>query len=198
MSAKLRITASLFATICLSASTAAAVAAPGDAESKDEAVRGDGPPPTLRGIEQHRRAAADYRRAFKRANKAGVAPKRRADLIDLRIDQVRKRTGELHAAVRDEAAAGRAKAERQGSFPTPESVGVSSATLSAIASCESGGSPTAVNAAGYYGKYQFDAGTWAGVGGSGLASEASEAEQDYRAALLYARAGSSPWPVCGR
>ena len=27
---------------------------------------------------------------------------------------------------------------------------------------------------------------------------ASEAEQDKRAAMLYAREGASPWPVCGR
>ena len=82
-------------------------------------------------------------------------------------------------------------------IPTPESVGVSQATLDAIGVCESGGDATAVNAAGYYGKYQFDLGTWASVGGSGNPAEAPEAEQDYRAALLYSRAGSSPWPVCG-
>ena len=76
--------------------------------------------------------------------------------------------------------------------------GVSQSTLDAIAACESGGDPTAVNAAGYYGKYQFDTGTWAAVGGSGNPAEASEAEQDYRAALLYSRAGASPWPVCGQ
>ena len=85
-----------------------------------------------------------------------------------------------------------------GGYPTPESVGVSSATLSAIASCESGGDPTAVSADGAYrGKYQFDYGTWASVGGSGDPAAAPEAEQDYRAALLYARGGSSPWPMCG-
>ena len=85
-----------------------------------------------------------------------------------------------------------------GDYPTPESVGVSSATLDAIASCESGGDPTAVSADGAYrGKYQFDYGTWASVGGSGDPAAAPEAEQDYRAALLYARGGSSPWPICG-
>jgi soluble lytic murein transglycosylase-like protein len=84
------------------------------------------------------------------------------------------------------------------SRPTPESVGVSSATLDAIASCESGGDPTAVSADGAYrGKYQFDYGTWALVGGSGDPAAAPESEQDYRAALLYARAGASPWPSCG-
>jgi hypothetical protein len=76
--------------------------------------------------------------------------------------------------------------------------GVSRATLDAIAACESGGDPTAVSAGGTYrGKYQFDYGTWESVGGSGDPAAASEAEQDYRAALLYSRAGSSPWPVCG-
>jgi transglycosylase-like protein len=95
------------------------------------------------------------------------------------------------------AAAGPAQAAA-GSYPTPESVGVSSATLDGIASCESGGDPTAVSADGsYHGKYQFDYGTWASVGGSGDPAAASEAEQDYRAALLYARGGSSPWPICG-
>jgi soluble lytic murein transglycosylase-like protein len=83
-------------------------------------------------------------------------------------------------------------------YPTPESAGVSSATLDAIASCESGGDPSAVSADGaYHGKYQFDYGTWASVGGSGDPAAAPEAEQDYRAALLYVRGGSSPWPICG-
>ena len=76
--------------------------------------------------------------------------------------------------------------------------GVSLATLDAIGSCESGGDPGAVSADGTYrGKYQFDYGTWESVGGTGDPAAASEAEQDYRAALLYARAGSSPWPICG-
>jgi len=76
--------------------------------------------------------------------------------------------------------------------------GVSSATLEAIGACESGGDPTAVSSDGSYrGKYQFDFGTWASVGGSGDPASASEAEQDYRAALLYGQSGSSPWPVCG-
>jgi TolA-binding protein len=76
--------------------------------------------------------------------------------------------------------------------------GVSISTLEAIASCESGGDPTAVSSDGTYrGKYQFDYGTWASMGGSGDPAAAPEAEQDYRAALLYAQSGSSPWPVCG-
>jgi hypothetical protein len=76
--------------------------------------------------------------------------------------------------------------------------GVSQTTLDAIGSCESGGDPAAVSADGTYrGKYQFDYGTWESVGGTGDPAAASEAEQDYRAALLYAQSGSSPWPICG-
>jgi len=76
--------------------------------------------------------------------------------------------------------------------------GVSQSTLDAIAACESGGDPTAVDSSGtYYGLYQFDTGTWASVGGKGSPAEASPEEQSYRASLLYSRAGSSPWPVCG-
>ena len=40
--------------------------------------------------------------------------------------------------------------------------------------------------------------TWASVGGSGNPAAAGEAEQNRRAAMLYAREGASPWPVCGR
>ena len=76
--------------------------------------------------------------------------------------------------------------------------GVSQETLDAIGACESGGDPTAVSSDGSYrGKYQFDYGTWESVGGSGDPAAATEQEQDYRAALLYAQSGSSPWPVCG-
>jgi TolA-binding protein len=76
--------------------------------------------------------------------------------------------------------------------------GISISTLEAIASCESGGDPTAVSSDGTYrGLYQFDYGTWESVGGSGDPAAAPAAEQTYRAALLYSRSGSSPWPVCG-
>ena len=68
----------------------------------------------------------------------------------------------------------------------------------ALANCESGGNPRAVNPAGYYGLYQFDLGTWRSVGGSGIPTNASAGEQTYRAKLLYKQRGRSPWPNCGR
>jgi hypothetical protein len=73
-----------------------------------------------------------------------------------------------------------------------------SGTLRAIAACESGGDPRTDTGNGFYGKYQFTLSTWRSVGGSGNPARAPEAEQDRRAAKLYARAGSRPWPVCGR
>jgi hypothetical protein len=82
--------------------------------------------------------------------------------------------------------------ERQLEAPT------ASPTLEAIAACESGGNPATDTGNGFYGKYQFDLQTWAAVGGSGNPAHASEAEQDRRAAIVYERAGPSPWPVCGR
>jgi len=73
------------------------------------------------------------------------------------------------------------------------------ATLQKIAECESGGDPTAVSSTGQYrGKYQFDADTWAAVGGSGDPAAAPEGEQDKRAYVLYDRRGTDPWPVCGK
>ncbi|WP_104108094.1 resuscitation-promoting factor [Nocardioides sp. 616] len=68
----------------------------------------------------------------------------------------------------------------------------------ALAKCESGGNPRAVNPAGYYGLYQFDIGTWRSVGGRGMPSQASPAEQTLRAKILHKSRGSSPWPYCGR
>ena len=68
----------------------------------------------------------------------------------------------------------------------------------ALAECESGGNPRAVNPAGYYGLYQFSVGTWQSVGGSGMPHHASPAEQTHRAQILYSRSGRSPWPYCGK
>ena len=109
---------------------------------------------------------------------------------DLRDE--RKARAEKRAKAR---AKKRARARR-----TAQANGASTASpqLQAIAACESGGNPSAVGGGGAYrGKYQFDQGTWASVGGSGDPAAASEAEQDQRAAALYARTGASSWPVCG-
>lgn len=103
------------------------------------------------------------------------------------------------AAVAEARARRLAQKKRQAARFSDLPGGVSIATLNAIASCESGGDPRAVSSSGlYFGKYQFHTGTWAAVGGQGNPAEASEAEQDYRAALLYAQSGPGQWPVCGQ
>jgi soluble lytic murein transglycosylase-like protein len=132
----------------------------------------------------------DYRQAYEKAKKLEVEPKRSAAITPIAPAHLKPKLEALRKRIR--------RAEREPAYGTPESVGVPSATLESIASCESGGNPAAVSSTGAYrGKYQFDYGTWAGVGGSGDPAAAPEAEQDYRAALLYSRSGSSPWPVCG-
>jgi hypothetical protein len=112
------------------------------------------------------------------------------------FDRLVERASHRIKAEQRAAARRRAREERELFADLPG--GVSIATLESIASCESGGDPGAVSADGTYrGKYQFDYGTWESVGGTGDPAAAPAAEQDYRAALLYSRAGSSPWPVCG-
>lgn len=131
----------------------------------------------------------EYRRLHKEARKHKVAPKRAALSTELGPGAARQKV---------DALAKKVKKAKQPKFGSPGSVGVSTGTLESIAACESGGDPGAVSSDGTYrGKYQFDTGTWASVGGSGDPAAAPEAEQDYRAALLYSRAGASPWPVCG-
>lgn len=131
-------------------------------------------------------AVARYESAYAKARKAGDKPKR----------DLSKVAGVSNAKLKAEAK--KLEAPAAPAVSSPESYGISQATLDSIAACESGGNPAAVSPDGTYrGKYQFDYGTWASMGGSGDPAAAPEAEQDMRAAMLYASAGSSPWPICG-
>jgi len=135
-------------------------------------------------------ARVRYAKLYEQADRLDVAPKRNL----ARTDAGRVALADGSAELRKEIVVERRKPD----YGTPESVGIDRSTLDAIAACESGGDPTAVDPSGTYrGKYQFDLQTWASVGGSGDPAAAPEAEQDYRAALLMSRAGSSPWPNCG-
>lgn len=67
----------------------------------------------------------------------------------------------------------------------------------ALANCESGGNPKAVNPAGFYGLYQFSISTWRAVGGKGIPTDYGYWEQTKRAWKLYKASGRSPWPHCG-
>ena len=128
----------------------------------------------------------------------GIAPAKPAKPTSLEwpVEHFHRTLHAIADRMRAERRAERRRERRELFATLPE--GVSRATLEAIAACESGGDPTIVSADGSYrGKYQFSFETWASVGGSGDPAAAPEAEQDYRAALLYASSGSSPWPVCG-
>ncbi|HEV7483182.1 MAG TPA: transglycosylase family protein [Solirubrobacterales bacterium] len=130
--------------------------------------------------------------------KVGVAGAQVAEIAPLQrpIDRFQHLVHAAAKRIHAERIAGLRKQRREAFATLPG--GVTIATLESIAACESGGDPTAVSSDGSYrGKYQFDFGTWESVGGSGDPAAAPEAEQDYRAALLYSESGSSPWPVCG-
>lgn len=120
-----------------------------------------------------------YRRRVGDDPPATIARRIRSLRADIKLEERRERRRKARAArVRRDATA--------------------SPALEAIAACESGGNPGTNTGNGFYGKYQFTLQTWASVGGSGNPAAASEAEQNKRAAMLYAREGASPWPVCGR
>ncbi|MFE0652884.1 ubiquitin-like domain-containing protein [Streptomyces sp. NPDC059534] len=93
-----------------------------------------------------------------------------------------------------------ARQVRIGTRPLPTSVaGADGLDWGALAACESGGRPDAVDPSGTYGGlYQFDPGTWHSLGGSGTAQNAPAAEQTFRAKKLYVSRGAGPWPHCGR
>ena len=148
--------------------------------------------PVVRVTERaHDRAARTHVRLH-RANAAleGRAREgdRRAEVEDWSARHLRRRNVKLRRENRE--------LRRQGAATSTATA--TPAHLQAIAACESGGDPSAVGGGGQFrGKYQFDLGTWASVGGTGDPAAAPEAEQDRRAAMLYAQRGSAPWPVCG-
>lgn len=65
-----------------------------------------------------------------------------------------------------------------------------------LADCESSGNWAANTGNGFYGGLQFTLSSWRAVGGSGLPSNASRAEQIMRAEKLQAIQGWGAWPVC--
>jgi hypothetical protein len=75
----------------------------------------------------------------------------------------------------------------------------SSAQWLALRKCESSNNYSVVSANGlYYGAYQFNLSTWQSVGGYGLPTQASHAEQDYRALYLYRMRGWQPWTCANK
>jgi hypothetical protein len=128
------------------------------------------------------------------AGRRELVPERVLDRAAPDLDRrVAERRGERRRAKRREAR------ERSSHAASATAKAALPPQLEAIARCESGGNPSAVGGGGQFrGKYQFTYATWAAVGGSGDPAAAPEAEQDRRAAILYARSGPGQWPVCGQ
>jgi hypothetical protein len=147
-----------------------------------------GAPASAPGAEPSRQLVKTYLQAYHRAERAGGEPGR-----NIARDGVRR-----HGRERDASARELRRSLRVLRRMAPAAGSIAGGRLDAIAACESGGDPTAVDASGTYrGKYQFDRGTWASVGGSGDPAAAPEAEQDARARALVAQRGTAAWPVCG-
>ena len=158
-------------------------------------------PVTQMAVRTHERAVTRHVRLTRaNARLRGTEPARtRREVRDWSLEHLAEANRELrrkNRKLRRQAAAAPATA---GGTAAGGSGGATPGHLQAIAACESGGDPGAVDPSGTYrGKSQFDRQTWASVGGSGDPAAAPEAEQDQRAAMLYSRAGASPWPVCGQ
>ncbi len=123
-------------------------------------------------------------------------PRTRAAVIRWQAAHGRRQTGMVGRMLWNAARGGSTSSRSR--VPSRSGDRVAGLNWRALARCESGGNPRAYNSAGYYGLYQFSRSTWRSVGGSGSPSAASAAEQTRRAQTLFRRAGSSPWPVCGR
>lgn len=68
--------------------------------------------------------------------------------------------------------------------------------LAQLRMCESSGNYAINTGNGFYGAYQFDLGTWHGLGFSGYPNQAAPFIQDQAAMILQAQRGWSPWPGC--
>jgi soluble lytic murein transglycosylase-like protein len=71
--------------------------------------------------------------------------------------------------------------------------GLDGGYLLSVASCESALDPSAVNAVGYYGLFQFDETTWAAFGYGSIYDPVAQART---AARLLAAGQTSRWPNC--
>ena len=107
-----------------------------------------------------------------------------------------------HGAATAEVSAAPFVRPRSADPPVPVAVAVAPTPAfdpwAALRWCESDDHYDADTGNGYYGAYQFTAGTWASLGFAGLPSQASPALQDLAARDLESARGWSQWPACAR
>ncbi|WP_391654262.1 ubiquitin-like domain-containing protein, partial [Streptomyces tamarix] len=158
-----------------------------DRETRDEAI-----PYAVRRVDD-----PDLYRGTEVVDRQGHPGLRRVTYETRTVNGVRRHTRRTGAAVVREPVA---RIVRVGTKQRPGSVaGADGLNWVALARCESGGRPGAVDPSGTYGGlYQFDTRTWRSLGGTGRPQDAPAAEQTYRAKKLYVQRGASPWPHCGR
>ncbi|MFH8796340.1 ubiquitin-like domain-containing protein [Streptomyces sp. NPDC017941] len=145
----------------------------------------------------HRSRDASLPRGTEEVTQAGREGARRITYSVRVVNGVRGRPKRLRSEVVREP---QPRIVRVGTKVRPPAVpGAEGLNWGALAACESGGRPRAVDASGTYGGlYQFDTRTWRALGGSGRPQDAPAAEQTLRAKKLYVQRGASPWPHCGR
>lgn len=149
-------------------------------------------------------AAAEREAAATRAEVVSLRDERAAALRSARASLARIEARAARSAAKARARTNAPVTEADTTAGTPAGGtwpavpgGPSPAVLARIASCESGGNPRSIGGGGQFrGKYQFMQSTWEAMGGKGDPAAASEAEQDYRAAVLFVKWGPGQWPVC--
>ena len=101
-----------------------------------------------------------------------------------------------------QAAADRRAAERVSRdavrTPAPVQAAAADDVWAKLRNCEAGGRYDRNSGNGYYGAYQFAAGTWRSLGYPGLPHAAPPEMQDVAAKRLQARGGWGQWPACSR
>jgi len=105
--------------------------------------------------------------------------------------------------VRQQRAARSATRQRVVPAPTPKPVTAAARPgddqiWQRLRNCEAGGRYDRNSGNGYYGAYQFSAGTWRSLGYKGLPHQAPAEVQDEAARKLQARGGWGQWPACSR
>lgn len=140
-------------------------------------------------------ATAAAVRAAEEAEAARIAAEERA-AEDARIAAEAEEDAEQEG---DEPSAANEPAVLEPFVPPSTDTGDQAEAWAKLVECESGGNYRAIGGGGLYrGAYQFSQPTWESVGGVGDPIDASPAEQDYRARVLYERSGRGQWPLCGR
>ncbi len=123
------------------------------------------------------------------ANFASINDARRSEIQNLRSD-----IEAWERQIRRKEARSAAEAEQQ----VAEQLGGPYSIPTYIVMCESGGNYAALNpSSGAGGAYQIIPSTWEAYGGEGLPHEASKAEQDRIAALIWANDGPGAWVCAG-